>query len=100
MRKSGLYGYYLLVFFSLNATTKVLPQSTDTAGERKPLLEVLIDLNKSKGVYFLFSQQPLGKVLVEPPVLSTNMPVEKILSQILKNTGLYFKKVDDRTFVI
>jgi len=100
MRKSGLYGYYLLVFFSLNATTKVLPQSTDTTGERKPLLEVLIDLNKSKGVYFLFSQQPLGKVLVEPPVLSANMPVEKILSQILKNTGLYFKKVDDRTFVI
>jgi TonB-linked SusC/RagA family outer membrane protein len=66
----------------------------------RPLLEVLIELNKSKGVYFLFSQQPLGKVLVQSPALSPNLPVEKILNQMLKNTGLYFKKVDDRTFVI
>ncbi|HVV05653.1 MAG TPA: SusC/RagA family TonB-linked outer membrane protein [Puia sp.] len=97
MRKSGLYSYLLVIFF-LAGTTNVLSQSTDTT--RRPLLDVLIELNRSKGVYFLFSQQPLGKVLVEPPVLSTNMPVEKILNQMLRNTGLYYKKVDDRTFVI
>lgn len=67
---------------------------------RLPLLDVLIELNKSKGVFFLFSQQPLAKALVNPPNLSGTLPIEKILAQVLKNTGLSFKKVDDRTFVI
>jgi TonB-linked SusC/RagA family outer membrane protein len=67
---------------------------------KRPLLDVLIELNKEKGVYFLFSQQPLGKALVNPPALPSDLPVEKILYQVLKNTGLVFKKVDDRTFVI
>ncbi|MDO6431167.1 SusC/RagA family TonB-linked outer membrane protein [Flavitalea sp. BT771] len=109
MRKSSLYSY-LLVFF-LNATLRAWSQSTPPIMPRadttrpscpnlRPLLEVLIELNKSKGVYFLFSQQPLGKVLVQSPTLSPNIPVEKVLSQMLKSTGLYFKKVDDRTFVI
>ncbi|HEX9512689.1 MAG TPA: SusC/RagA family TonB-linked outer membrane protein [Puia sp.] len=72
----------------------------DTTNARRPLLEVLIELNRTKGVYFLFSQQPLGKVLVNNPVLSQNATIEKILGQVLKNTGLHFKKVDERTFVI
>ncbi|HEY6901984.1 MAG TPA: TonB-dependent receptor plug domain-containing protein, partial [Puia sp.] len=68
--------------------------------ERRPLIDVLIELNKVRGVYFLFSRQPLAKVPVNAPQLSASIPVEKVLSQVLKNTGLYFKKVDDRTFVI
>ena len=76
------------------------PADTTGPSGRRPLLDVLIELNKAKGVYFLFSQQPLGKVLVNPPALSSDLPVEKILSQVLRNTGLVFKKVDDRTFVI
>ncbi len=63
-------------------------------------MEVLIELNHTKGVYFLFSQQQIGKMLVNPPVLSSNASVEKLLTQVLRNTGLIFKKVDDRTFVI
>ncbi|HVU57748.1 MAG TPA: SusC/RagA family TonB-linked outer membrane protein [Puia sp.] len=98
MRRSSLYSYLLVLLF-LSGTTNAFSQSTDTTN-RKPLLDVLIELNKFKGVYFLFSQQPLGKVLVDPPILSTNLPVEKILNQVLKNTDLYYKKVDDRTFVI
>ena len=123
MRRSSLFSY-LLVFFlnaSLRSWSQVgppapvspartapsgavspagSPKDTIAPSTLRPLLDVLIDLNKSKGVYFLFSQQPLGKVLVHPPVLSPNMPVEKILNQVLKNSGLYYKKVDDRTFVI
>jgi len=105
MRKSSLY---FLVFFlsaTLPAWSQVNPPGppSDTASQItsfRPLLDVLIDLNKSKGVYFLFSQQSLGKVLVHPPAVAGNMTVEKTLNQVLKNTGLYFKKVDDRTFVI
>jgi hypothetical protein len=73
---------------------------SDTAQTRAPLLDVLIALNKTKGVYFLFSQPSLGKVLVNTPPLSSNLPIEKILGQVLKNTGLHFKKVDEHTFVI
>jgi TonB-linked SusC/RagA family outer membrane protein len=108
MRKSSVYSYLLVLL--LNASSRAWSQSappgmpgTDTAGKsctRRPLLDVLIELNKSRGVYFLFSQQPLGKVLVQPPVLTPNIPVERYLNQMLKNTGLYFKKVDERTFVI
>jgi len=67
---------------------------------RKPLMDILIELNHTKGVYFLFSQQQIGKMLVNPPVLSSNASVEKLLTQVLRNTGLVFKKVDERTFVI
>jgi len=67
---------------------------------QKPLLEVLVELNKTKGVYFLFSQQQLGKTLVNVPVLSSNASIERMLTQVLRNTGLSFKKIDDRTFVI
>jgi TonB-linked SusC/RagA family outer membrane protein len=100
VRKSSLYAYLLLFFLSATVNGFAQTDSSRTYSSRRPLLDVLIELNKSKGVYFLFSQQPLGKVLVEPPSLSTNIPVEKILNQMLKSTGLYFKKVDDRTFVI
>src|SRR5580692_1549620 len=84
------------------ATTHTSFTGADTSGPsgKRPLLDVLIELNKAKGVYFLFSQQPLGKVLVNSPSLLSDLPVEKILSQVLKNTGLIFKKVDERTFVI
>ncbi len=113
MRKSSLYSYLLVFFLSatLPSWSQVNPPimpmpfklQPDTAGQtsaRRPLLDVLIELNKSKDVYFLFSQQSLGRVLVYPPLLSSNMSVERTLNQVLKNTGLYFKKVDDRTFVI
>jgi len=69
-------------------------------GLKQPLLDVLIGLNKSRGVYFLFSQQPLGRMPVNPPIDQPDLPVEKVLTQVLKNTGLYYKKVDDKTFVI
>jgi TonB-linked SusC/RagA family outer membrane protein len=76
-----------------------MPPAPDTHSHQ-PLIDVLVGLNKTRGVYFLFSQQSLAKWPVNPPILSPNASVEKILTQVLKNTGLQFKKVDDRTFVI
>ncbi len=67
--------------------------------QKKKLLTVLKELNEKKGVYFLFSDQSLGGKLVNA-VEITSGDVEKILSQVLKNTGLKFKKVNDKTFVI
>jgi TonB-linked SusC/RagA family outer membrane protein len=75
-------------------------ENPNTSPGKQPLLDVLLELNRLKGVYFLFSQQTLGKVLVNMPLIQHDLPIEKILDQVLKNTGLNFKKVDERTFVI
>lgn len=107
MRKTSFYCrllvFFLVIFFPVGkVVAQTPPVNSPVAQEngRRPLIDVLIELNKVRGVYFLFSQQPLGKVPVNAPVFTPNVPVEKILGQVLKNTGLYFKKVDDRTFVI
>ncbi|MBO9660042.1 MAG: TonB-dependent receptor plug domain-containing protein, partial [Chitinophagaceae bacterium] len=68
-------------------------------GEKKTLFNVLKDLNKKKGTYFLFSEQSLGNKLVSP-IRDANASVEKILDELLKNTGLKYTKVSDNTFVI
>jgi TonB-linked SusC/RagA family outer membrane protein len=117
MRKSSLYAW-LLVFFpgivltcpkqadaqTITSTTKQPPAAAmatpSPATTPQPLIEVLTALNKSRGIYFLFSRGSIATIPVNPPVLSPGASIEKILNQVLKNTGLRYKKVDDRTFVI
>ncbi|HEV3414143.1 MAG TPA: SusC/RagA family TonB-linked outer membrane protein [Puia sp.] len=74
--------------------------SVTMATGKRPLMDLLIELNRIKGVYFLFSQQQIGQMPVNAPVISASVSVEKILTQVLRGTGLIFKKVDERTFVI
>jgi TonB-linked SusC/RagA family outer membrane protein len=97
----------LLAFFAC-LPLHVFPQSSlhtsappaSTGKGKSTLLEALIELNKARGVYFLFAQQAFGKLVVGPFVNSPNATVEKMLTQLLRNTGLYFRKVDDQTYVI
>jgi len=114
MKKSSASAYCLGFFLALqltgfpirNLNAQTVPPTTTPSSNnspsatRRPLLEVLIELNKTRGAYFLFSQPQLGKTLVVPPNPSANMGIEKIITQLLRNTGLTFKKVDDQTFVI
>lgn len=74
-------------------------QPPQESNEKKTLFNVLKELNKKKGTYFLFSEQSLGNRMVTP-VKDVNTSVEKILDEILKNTGLKYTKVSDNTFVI
>jgi TonB-linked SusC/RagA family outer membrane protein len=67
--------------------------------QKQKLFTVLKQLNESKGIYFLFSEQSLADKMVNP-VETSGDDIEKILTQVLKNTGLKFKKVNDKTFVI
>jgi TonB-linked SusC/RagA family outer membrane protein len=69
---------------------------TDTKSDK--LVNVLKDLNKTKGVYFMFSSHLGEKVVNKVNNLSEN--VEALLEKILKNTGLTYKKVNANTFVI
>ncbi|HVT86457.1 MAG TPA: carboxypeptidase-like regulatory domain-containing protein, partial [Chitinophagaceae bacterium] len=68
----------------------------DTRSDK--LVNVLKDLNKTKGVYFMFSSHLGEKVVNKVNDLSEN--VEALLEKILKNTGLTYKKVNANTFVI
>ena len=67
--------------------------------DKQTLFTVLKELNNKKGVYFLFSEEDMGNMLVEP-VKDIQAKVDKILDDLLKNTGLKHKKVSDKTFVI
>jgi TonB-linked SusC/RagA family outer membrane protein len=67
--------------------------------EKQTLFQVLKELNRTRGVYFMFSVEALGDRLVNP-VKNEQEDVEKILRKILDNTGLRYKKVNDKTFVI
>lgn len=71
----------------------------DTNRRQQTLFKVLKELNRTKGVFFLFSDQSLGEKLVNP-VKNENADIEKILTQVLENTGLKYKKVNEKTFVI
>jgi TonB-linked SusC/RagA family outer membrane protein len=66
---------------------------------RQTLFNVLKDLNRQKGVYFLFSDPSLGSMPVNA-VANSNATIEKILDQVLKNTGLKYKKVSENAYVI
>jgi hypothetical protein len=67
--------------------------------DKLTLIAVLRDLNRQKGVYFLFSDETLGSKIVNP-VKDPGAAIEKILDDVLNNTGIKYRKVSDNTFVI
>ncbi len=71
----------------------------DSGSEKARLFTVLKELNKQKGVYFLFSEQSLANQLVKP-LGDTKASTEKILDDVLLNTGIKYKKINERTYVI
>ncbi len=66
---------------------------------KQTLYVVLTELNRVKGVYFLFSQESMGNILVKANK-DFESGTEKILDEVLKNTGLKHKKIAENTFVI
>jgi TonB-linked SusC/RagA family outer membrane protein len=67
---------------------------------KQTLMEVLTELNNARGAFFLFADQSWGALLVNPPLMTPNTCIEKILDQVLQNSGLKYAKVDEHTFVI
>src|SRR5215510_3069061 len=80
-----------------NQGKKQTHQQDKPAAEKQTLFNVLKELNKTKGVYFLFSEKDMASVQVNA-VKNQQAPVEKILDDVLDNTGLQYKKVSDNTF--
>jgi TonB-linked SusC/RagA family outer membrane protein len=84
-----------------NHSTKDLfsPAVLKSMNVKQTLFSVMKELNRDKGVYFLFSEEGMGNTLVNP-IKDITVNVDKILDDILKDTGLKHKKVSDNTFVI
>ena len=59
--------------------------SVNMQNDKQALLTVLKTLNKEKGVYFLYSEENVGKQLVNP-VKDTKADIEKILDDVLLNS--------------
>ncbi len=74
-------------------------ESHQKKGAKQSLFNVLKDLNKKKGIYFLFSEPSLANTQVTE-VKNTKNDIEDILEELLKGTSLKFKKVDGNAYVI
>ena len=81
-----------------NHHTKAREQPAESKAKSK-LLSELKELNKAKGVYFMFANKAIGDKLVNH-VDDMNSGVESVLDKILVNTGLTYKKVNNNTYVI
>lgn len=66
---------------------------------KQSLLSVLKELNRKKGIYFMFAEPSLANTQVTE-LRSIKNDIERILDELLKGTNLLYKKVDDKTYVI
>ncbi|HEY0039724.1 MAG TPA: carboxypeptidase-like regulatory domain-containing protein, partial [Flavisolibacter sp.] len=92
------YGYASLNS-KVSKQTPFVSSHQSSRQEKQTLFSVLKELNRVKGVYFLFSEQSMGNLLVKANK-DYESDTEKILIEILKDTGLKYKKVSANTFVI
>ena len=74
-------------------------QLTSADDQKQTLLSVLKELNRQKGMYFLCSEDGIGNTMVEP-VKNGKEKIENILTALLENTALSYKKVSANTYVI
>lgn len=88
--------YAMDVRYAKNSVSSTLYRQ-DT--QKQTLINVLKELNKSKGIYFLFSEKGIDQTMVNP-IPENLQNAEKILQQVLKNSGLSYKKISDNTYVI
>jgi outer membrane receptor for ferrienterochelin and colicin len=66
---------------------------------KQNLSEALQILNQKRGISFAIDQQKIGNKQVNK-ITEFSGNIEKILTKILKNTGLTFKKISENTYTI
>src|SRR5947209_16412064 len=94
---NSVHAQNYVAYASQKNTATIYSKDADNS-QKQELISVLKQLNKEKGVYFLFSDESFGARLVNP-VAETNETVEQILDRVLKNTGLAYKKVASDIYV-
>lgn len=81
---------------------RILKPNFNATEETQTLQTALTKLNKMRGIYFLVTDQ----TIVTKPVNEIDLKktgkenVQKILDNLLMNTGLEYKKINDNTFLI
>lgn len=86
-------------FASRTERAKTFNTYQSPAASKQTLQVVLTELNRVKGLYFLYSEESMGGTIVNN-VKDLSVDVEKILGEVLKGSGLKYKKVSGNTFVI
>src|SRR5688572_29163944 len=79
-----------------NQSLRLQLPNQSVSQEKQSLLSALKELNRSKGLYFLFSEESMGNVMVKA-TKEQEGDIEKILNEILKDTGLKYKKISSNT---
>lgn len=64
-----------------------------------PLLTALKELNRKRGVYFLYTDKSIGERMVSD-IVHPKADVERILTELLEGSGLHYTRVNATTFVI
>jgi TonB-linked SusC/RagA family outer membrane protein len=101
-------GLFLMVsIFSNFCFAQLLAYSPVTEGQRDrrsvketKLRDVLLKLKEAYGVDILFEDKLLQELKVSQEISTTGSSLEKNLDSILKSTGLTYKKVKDKTYVL
>jgi len=87
------------VYYKAEANLHSAKAQTNPESSKSKLLDELQQLNKVKGVFFMFSNKAIGNQMVNR-VNDMKPEIELILDRILENTGLSYKKINTNTFVI
>lgn len=83
-----------------NATVNVSAENeTEAKSGKQTLFSALKELNKKKDIYFLFSEPAIAETSVDE-IKNPRSSVESILDMLLRGTGLNYKKIGDKTYVI
>jgi TonB-linked SusC/RagA family outer membrane protein len=99
---SHAYSFTLLfqeVKSEVAAVTPTEKKQTKRSRHEIPLLQALKELNRKRGVYFLYTDKTIGETMV-PDIAHPKAELEIILSELLAGSTLHFTKINDKTFVI
>lgn len=69
--------------------------STSAAAEHRNLKQVMNDLRKERGIYFMFNNHDIQDTPVRARIPGTDESVENVLEAVLNPAGLTYKKVDN-----
>ncbi|MEX6686980.1 SusC/RagA family TonB-linked outer membrane protein [Danxiaibacter flavus] len=95
----ALYAVNKKAWHNTSSATEYEQSGRNKNEEKLSVLQVLNQLNKTKGVYFLVADKSLQNIKVFP-VKNMQDDAESILTELLKGTSLTYKKIDEKTYVI
>lgn len=99
--------FFLVSIFPNLTFSQILAYAPQISGQREnqlpkevKLRDVLLKLKETYGVDILFEDKLLQEFRVSPDMITANGTLEQNLDAILQSTGLTYKKIKDKTYVL